>query len=330
MRFLSKTMDQAQRDQLKQEFEAPQGGAAYLQMPRTTISIEGADRKSFLHNLCTNDIVKLTPGTGCEAFLCNVQGKILGHVFVTCQEESLLLDAEPGLAQSIMDQLDKYLITEDVQLEDVSAGYATLAVVGAEATAFVASHILPDVPDTYMEHRAVEIGSAKGVLIYRCLLQGSGDLLLRILAEDAKAVVAELESKGAVATTAQVAESLRVARGIPRYGIDITEKNLPQEVGRDAATISFTKGCYLGQETVARIDAMGHVNWHLVRLQLHGDSLVTPETEIVSDEKVVGRITSCAWFPQDGSVRAIGYLRREAVEKRPQLTTNGISATMVV
>ena len=135
-RRITRIMNSLTRDQIQQEFERLRGAVGYVVLQRTTIRLTGQDQKAFLHNLCTNDILKLTPGNGCEAFLCNVQGKILGHIFVTCCEDSLMLDAEAGHAEAIVSQLDKYLITEDVQINDVSSSKSTLALLG-EVDAFL-------------------------------------------------------------------------------------------------------------------------------------------------------------------------------------------------
>jgi folate-binding protein YgfZ len=128
---------------------------------------------------------------------------------------------------------------------------------------------------------------------------------------EAHAVVSSsLVAAGATACDAAALEAARIEAGWPSYGIDITEKNLPQEVGRDATAISFTKGCYLGQETVARIDALGHVNRHLVRLRFEGRAIPSPGAELTADGQPAGNVTSAAWSAGWQAPIALAYLRR--------------------
>ncbi len=124
------------------------------------------------------------------------------------------------------------------------------------------------------------------------------------------AVSLVLEAEGAIPCGREVLETVRIEAGFPWFGADITVANLPQEVARDRQAIHFNKGCYLGQETVARIDALGHVNKSLVSLRFSGQTVPPPGTELRSGEQVVGTVTSASWSPLLQAPLALGYIRR--------------------
>jgi folate-binding protein YgfZ len=125
-------------------------------------------------------------------------------------------------------------------------------------------------------------------------------------------IVRGLVAKGFVLASSQAFESARIEAGMPRYGVDFNEENLPQEVGRDSEAISFTKGCYLGQETVARIDALGHVNQRLAGVRFFGSEVPAADTELTREGRIVGSVTSAAFSPKLGAPIALAMVRREA------------------
>ncbi len=136
------------------------------------------------------------------------------------------------------------------------------------------------------------------------------------------AAVAELGTAGGVSCSTETLETVRIENRFPKYGVDITEQNLPQEVGRDAAAISFTKGCYLGQETVARIDALGHVNRQLVALRFAGSEIPAAAAELRAGEKPAGAVTSATFSPRFGAPLALGHVRREFLKPGTRLQSN--------
>lgn len=265
---------------------------------RVQIEVTGRDRVKFLHSFCTNDIKKLQPGQGCEAFVTNVNGKVLGHIFVFAERDSLWLESVAGATATLLPHLDKYLITEDVRFADRSAEFAELLLAGSSSTEL-------------LERLGLSVSSLPR---YGHLSHGSDAMPLRSLRRVdwfdsptwllSMPVVQRDEIQRALTQTgAQLANddefhSSRIAAGFPIYSIDITEENLAQEVGRTALAISFTKGCYLGQEPIARIDAMGHVNRQLCRLELSWGPPPSFGTPILDksapDGKPIGTITSSA------------------------------------
>lgn len=259
---------------------------------RTQLELTGDDRAAFLHNLCTNDIRKLAAGSGCEAFLLDARGHILGLVWVFCRPQSLVIDMVPGQASALLAHLDRYLIREKVELHDRSAQWAELLVDGpgaAEAAARVAGD------EVWINE--VDWTGAGGRLV-SCPRERFA--LLRDALADAGCVLADAASFNAA----------RLEAGTPLWGVDISEKNLPQEVARDARAISFVKGCYLGQETVARIDALGHVNKTLCGVQFGGSEIPGAGTALAAGGRPAGEVTSAAWSPRLRAPLALAWLRR--------------------
>ena len=276
---------------------------------RSQIELTGADRSTFLHNLCTQEIRKLPAGAGCEAFLTTVQGKTLAHVFVFAGPESLVLETVAGEAEKILKHLDHYLVSEQVTLTDRSDQWSELYLAGAQS-----ERVLGDLTDTRLgearlAHAAATLGG-RPVWLRRADLAGPVGFLISARNEDVEAVRAALCEAGAVSCGAEAFEAARIEWGFPLFGPDISDKNFPQEVARDALAISFVKGCYLGQETVARIDALGHVNKTLAGLRFLDATIPPGGLELRAADQAVGQVTSAAYSPRLGAPLALGYVRR--------------------
>lgn len=282
---------------------------------RVQIEMTGRDRVKFLHSFCTNDIKKLQPGQGREAFVTNVNGKVLGHLFVFAERDSLWLESVAGSAAPLLAHFDKYLITEDVRFADRSAELAELLLVGEQSTALLEQLGLSVANLARNEH----LTPSSDVLPVRSVRRvdwfSSPTWLLSISAAQWDAVQQALTQLGATVGDDELFQSQRIAAGFPLYGIDISEENLAQEVGRTALAISFTKGCYLGQEPIARIDAMGHVNRQLCRLDISSGSPPVAGTSVFDkpapDGKAVGTITSASRNREGNADNplALAYLR---------------------
>jgi folate-binding protein YgfZ len=262
---------------------------------RTQLELTGNDRAKFLHGFCTNDIKGLTPGQGCEAFVCNIQGKVLGHIFVFCTESSLWIDSEPEQEDALCNHLDRYLINEDVQIHRRTAERGDIYV-HAEGKN-LADHL--NLGDANWLWRQVD-------------WLGNSDWLISIPRTAIPQVACRLADMKTSFADNSLWNALRIEAGFPLYGIDITSDNLAQEVNRTARCISFTKGCYLGQEPIARIDALGHVNRELHRLNVDGEDVPSPGTPLLDPETKtpVGMVTSAAKSARTpGKIVALGYLR---------------------
>lgn len=283
---------------------------------RSKIELTGRDRGTFLHNFCTNRIVAfgihpaLPAGSGCEAFLTTVQGKIVAHVWIFLQPESIWIDASPGLTDKILGHLDRYLITEEVVLTARTDALAQFRVTGPRAEGVLGQALGRAIAElNVLQHTTAAIAAVECQVRRTDFLGKAGFDVLCSLPEKDR-VQRALVMAGAAPGGKDAYEALRIEAGTPEYGRDIDETNLPQEVGRDDRAISFTKGCYLGQETVERINALGHVNRRLVGLQLTGDSPGVPGAKLFRDGQEVGRVTSSAYSPRMQTAIALAYLRR--------------------
>ncbi|HUE71438.1 MAG TPA: glycine cleavage T C-terminal barrel domain-containing protein [Pirellulaceae bacterium] len=293
------------------EYQALSSGVGVSNLTgRGRIAIRGNDRVHFLHSFCTNDIQRLSPGMGCEAFVTNHQGKTVGHVYVFCTEDALLLDTAPSQAASLISHFDRFVISDDVTFEDVSGATGHWLLAGPHSRYLLAGPIGDELPSQPWDHRPGRLrGIGVQVISADFLLPES--FFLVTAAGEFEEVRQTLDDAGARLCGSEAMEAVRIESGTPLFGSDITADNLPQEIGRDAQAISFTKGCYLGQETVARIDAMGHVNRLLAGVRFLDSPAVPPfGTELKSGDKVVGQVTSAAWSPRLSQPLGFALVRR--------------------
>lgn len=274
------------------EYDALRTGCGLVSLDDwTVVALTGDDRHTFLHNMCTNDIKKLAPGQGCEAFCTDVKGKIVAHVFVLLTADKTYLVTVPNQAERLIGHLDRYIIRENVELADETASMDVNFIAGDKAEAV--------------------ISTAGTDLLSMNIPMATGTAILAITEKSAK-----LNEKftNAAATTCGLAawQSTRLEAGLPLYEVDFTNENLPQEVARDARAINFNKGCYLGQETIARLDALGHVNKQLVTVKFPADSEPQPGITLSQSDKPVGAATSVAWSPVASAPIGIAMVRRGA------------------
>lgn len=303
----------------KHEYQALTQGVGVADVSdRSFVELVGADRAKFLHNLCSNDVLRLAPGQGCEALLLNAKGRVVGHVFVYCSPEALVLDSAPGQSEKLLTHLDRYIIREKVELKDESERFAQLLLAGPQAGELLGG-LGAEAPQVWLAHGPAEI-AGQPVFVRRSGLTGPDAFTVVCFRPQQEEVLQSLTGAGAVRCGAEAVEAVRIEAGMPQYGTDATEDNLPQELDRNDRAISFTKGCYLGQETVARIDALGHVNRTLVGLRLAGSEAPAAGAELKAGDLVVGRITSAAFSPKFGGV-ALGYVRRGHNHPGARLTT---------
>ena len=296
----------------------------------SSIRVTGADRASFLHNMCTNDIRSLPPGTGCEAFFTDVKGKIVAHAFVIVGDDAIELLLASLDAPKLIAHLDRYIIREDVQLGDETNSLKTLLVLGPHAGEAVQQATKVVAKDlTVAWNHAVGLAGEAAVRVIRCDLPWCGGYLLQASLKDAEAVTNRLIDAGATLGDDAIWHTVRIESAWPLYGVDFDGANLPQEVGRDSQAIHFRKGCYLGQETVARIDALGHVNKRLSMIELSGNTQPEIGEAVQRGEEIVGQVTSTAWSPRRHAVIAMGMLRRGANDVGSQVQCGGKQARVI-
>lgn len=292
---------------------APLGAGLLDRSDRARIEVAGPDRGKFLHNLTTSDVKRLAPGRGQEAFVTNPQGKTLGYVTLLAGDDRILLRTEAEGLPTLLAHLRKYGIFDDVAIEDETARTFELHLAGPRADDVLrrAGGEPPPVED--LAHHTTGVSGAL-VWVVREAPTGLPGLTLIGPSADASAVAAALrqagEPDGMAEITPDLFEVLRIEAGTPLFGRDVSAENLPQEIARDDRAICFVKGCYLGQETVARIDALGHVNKLLRGLRFPGAGVCPPPGTVLElDGKAVGTVTSSADSPGWGMPVALGYVR---------------------
>ncbi len=288
---------------MEEGYQALREGAAWLDLSgRGKIVVRGEDRTRLLHALCTNHIQDLRPGQGCYAFFLDAQGHILADAHVFCFEDRFVVDSEPETASKLYAHLDRYIIADDVTLEEATAHLATVALEGPHAAAVLKSLGAP-VPAAPFAHAAW----GTYVVARASYTGGEGFFVMLPLAEKA-ALIEALGRAGAATVNTGAATAVRLEQGKPRYGEDITEQHLPQET-QQLHAIHFSKGCYLGQEIVERIRSRGHVNRLLVRLLLEAEAAPQRGVVVLASGAPVGEVTSAAFSPAVGKVIALAYVR---------------------
>lgn len=230
--------------------------------PRGLLRISGADRVRFLHGQTTQDIKKLKPGEGAQALALTNKGRVLALLLVLADEDALWVETDPGRAAFLKTAWEKVIVMDDVEISDRSESLGVVALSGADAPAFLARASRDAVPEPPpLGHAPFSLGGQQARLVRACRAGGAG-LELWTLAAYTGPLRGALERAGALPVDE---EALRIRNGIPRYGTDVTEENLPQEAGFDEDTgwISYAKGCYVGQETIARLHNLGQVQKRL-------------------------------------------------------------------
>ena len=295
-----------------QQYQQLQDNAACFELNSTVVKITGADRHLFLHNFCTNEIKGLAAGRACEAFILNGKGKTIVHCHVLNVGDYLLLHTPAPVAALLIEHLDRYIIREDVQLEDVTDSTSAYFIAGPSSAA-----VLSTISCVALEPNVVALDEPSGLVTAHVEIAGFGHLIL-----SPKPLQFEIPL-----ASAETLAMLRVEQKTPWFGCDIDDSNLPQELLRDDVAISFTKGCYLGQETVARIDAIGKVNRVIAFLQLSAFAPVG--TELVAKDKVQGKLTSVAWSPAEGAFCALAIVRRPYEVAGTELQCGDATATVL-
>ena len=294
---------------------------------RGRICLTGADRMRFLHGQVTNDIKGLQVGAGCYAALVTAKGKMQSDMNVYCLPEELLLDFEPGFAETVTKRLEQYLVADEVQVVDVAAQYGLMSLQGPQSTAVVKQLELFDElpPDPYKFFRVAHPVLGE-IYLARNARVGSDGFDVFVPASAFGAVfdrlVAAAGSVGGGLCGWTALETARIEAGIPRFGQDMDESCLPQECGIERRAVSYTKGCYIGQEVLNRLHTMGHVNRELRGLCLADDLKQLPQKgdKLFHDAKEAGFVTSAARSQRLSKNIALGFVRREWNQSGTALT----------
>lgn len=293
---------------------------------RSRLCVLGADRQKFINGQVTNNVQGLKAGDGCYAALVTNKGKLQSDLFVYALANEILLDFEPGLSDSVKDRLEKYVIADDVQMVDVAPHYGLVSVQGPKAAAVVESLQLglaiPAKPFALTSVQETNLGEV--YLMNQPRLGTTGfDLFVpsAAIAAVADKAIAAAKSVGGRACGWNAFETARIEAGIPRFGVDMDETNLAPEAIESRA-ISYSKGCYIGQEVIARIRTYGQVAKSLRGLRLADELKTLPKRgdKLLANDKEVGYVTSATHSPALNANIALGYVRKEVNKTGEQLT----------
>ena len=282
---------------------------------RARISLTGGDRVRWLNGMVTNNIRDLTSGLSVYAFLLNPQGRILGDMFVHNLGEKLVVETDQSQVEKIAATFDHYIIMDDVEVSDISARQTALGVGGPKSRAILNLAGI-EVPNLMPSQMITPQCNYDCGCIECTVIRGEDadheSYEIWLAPQDVYKTWRALLAAGATPVGSEALEMERIARGIPLYGVDIRERDLPQETEQMRA-LNFNKGCYVGQEIVERIRSRGNVHRKFTGFMAEGGAAIAAGAKITSGEKEVGEITSVAVLrlPSGERTVALGYIRRE-------------------
>lgn len=311
------------------EYQQAHDGAVLFDVSsRAKVQLSGKDSRSFLHNLCTNDINRLAPGAGCEAFLATAQAKLIAYVLIYhTPAGDYWLDADPGTSATMVKHLDHHLISEQVEIVDRSHDFGQFHLAGPRAEAIL-SQLMAGPIDRMDELQHCQVTFQ----VTPCYLRRHGPLGvtgfdLVCPRQQCEPLRGALQLAGVMAGSAETYELLRIENGTPAFGVDLDETCSVMDVGR-AQAVSYTKGCYLGQEPIVMARDRGHANRALMRLRF-SEGTPSPGSRLLREGKEMGRITSAAVSVRLGPI-GLGFVRRGSQEPGTILQMEGGGAAEVL
>jgi folate-binding protein YgfZ len=283
------------------------------------IKLTGSERVSWLQGMVTNDVARLKPGTGCYAAHLTPQGKIVAQMQILSDEDALWLSVERSAIPALIAAFDKLLIMEDVQMTNASDEYSVLGVLGPKASEALAAWLgEPLNLDNRYSHRT--LGQCRIVISEI----GYDVWLPRTQADN---IVRSIVQAGATAIDRGTWDVVRTEAGLPVYGVDIDENTTMPEIGE--AGISYDKGCYIGQEVVAKVKYIGHVNRRFVGLVLGNSELPEPKSVIRKGGRDVGYVTTSLFSPRLNKPIALGFVSRSAYAPGSEVEVGAQTARIV-
>jgi len=275
-------------------------GEAHTHMlsPRAIWRLTGPDAQRYLNGQVTNDIATLTEGQVCYAAVCTAKGRMEGDLFITFHGAHYFLDADLSLRESLDARLQKYLIADDATFEDVGDLWNL-------------SHVFGATPPPAPENSFIIPHPRFGLPGHDIWISSPGSVMV-----------------GETVPT-DIIETLRLEHGIPRWGTELTTNTLPPEAGPCLIeSISYTKGCYVGQETIARLKSVGHVNRTLAFLQSDSASFPAAGTKLMQAYHEIGVVTSTGYSPRLEKGIALGYIQRQGATNGTSLRANDLTLTV--
>ena len=277
---------------------------------RSRLLMTGSDAVRFTDSFTTASVSKLLAGQGTESFILDSHGWVLWFVQILRTEEGVLIDADPGVSGALREHLERYHIRESFESVDETLEYQSMYIGGPMARSRLEKLLPQSLPDQALDHRVVVV-SGDSIRI-ECVDWTGTEGFVLFMKSDCFQKMESILLQIQISTVSREAfETKRIEYGRPS-AVDIPGKTLPQELGRNSQAISFTKGCYLGQETVARIDAMGHVNKRIVCLSILSNEIPEPGTSVTMQGSTVGVVgSSCRWRTT-GKILSLAMLHNRA------------------
>ena len=301
------------------EHQAVRNGAGFFNFNSYgKIEIKGNDRVKFLQGLTTNDVKGLSEGKGLYTVIPTVKGKVASEAFVFYFPEHLLLVVQPALREKTAQILNRYKIGTDAQVGDATGKTGLLSVQGPKTESFLGSLVqdpFPLLPPCHFF--STKIGDVPVQIIHHEWSGEKGfDLLMSLQEFETvwQTLLKTGEPYGIVPVGMEAYETLLIEAGLPLYGKELSEEILPQEAGLEAKALSYTKGCYIGQETIARLHYIGHTNRSLVGLFVNHPDIPQKDDKIMSGEKILGAVTSAVFSPSLQKVVAMAYVQRQFIQ----------------
>lgn len=315
------------------EYKSVREGVGIIDLSsRGKLRLSGKDHLKFLQGMLSNDVMKLEEGKGMYATILTVKGRMISDMRVYKESESVLIDLEPGLNQKVLELLTKFRLSYKANIDDITENTGLISIQGPQASKLLELLIEEKVPQ--MEQYDFMQKEALGYLLTIVSVNRTGEEGFDIYVgnDGLQDLWQALVEKGGELNVRPIGynalDMLRVEAGIPLYGVDMDESNIPIEAGLWDA-LDFEKGCYVGQEVVARIKWRGHVNWHLVGFEIEGEVVPNVGDEIFSDERKIGRITSSILSPTSNKPLSLGYIRREFKEVGTEVSIKNPDESLV-
>lgn len=278
------------------------------------LSVSGRDRSSFLHGLLTNDIVNLKEYQGTRACLLTPKARVLADMYVHNLGDRLLLDTGESPSNRLKSTLDQFVITEDVRIEDSTDELLLLSLQGPKAADMIRQVLRTDVAT--LPRIANQALGPSVIINHDRTGQGGYDIV--VPRNESEYVWQAFILQGVQPVGTEALDILRLEAALPKYGVDLDENTLVLEAGLKDA-ISFTKGCYMGQETVARATFIGRVNKRLAQLQAKASHGLGSGARLYGDNKEAGVVTSSAYSPASSGVVGLGYVQKDFAKEGTQL-----------
>ena len=317
------------------EYHAVRSSAGWVDFAdRLVLSFTGPDTADWLQGMLSNDVKVLSPGEGTQAAILNIQGKILADVRVFCTDESYLIDLWEPLKARVLEHLGRYLVADEVEIVDHSEDLTSVSIQGPQArmllSKILGTHALPT---SKLGHAAIQHDNSSLRIIAASHTGEEGFDLILEREQLLRLLTNEPDNSATIPWVGLAAQhTLRVEAGIPRYGVDMDEGTLLLETNLNDA-VSFSKGCYLGQEVVERIHSRGHVNKELVGVRCDGQQVPKRDDVMEStDGPNIGLITSATFSPHLSCPVALGYIDREhaATDQTLVIRNNGTAISAAV